>query len=183
MKHDAAQNLQRLVADLRTISLADAGELALNRQAIAPAALLKRVAEAYAPTADKGGIQLAVAPATAAAPDIDVDVERMVQVLANLVTNALRYTPEGGTVTLGAQQEGGGVAITVRDSGQGIEPEVLPHIFDRFYRADKARTQNGDESGLGLAIARSIVASHGGAVSVASELGKGSTFKIFLPSP
>lgn len=182
MMHEEAQHLQRLVTDLRTLSLADAGELALVKQTIAPAALLSRVAEAYAPAAEKAGIQLAVAPTAAAAPDIDVDIERMVQVLANLVTNALRYTPKGGEVTLGAQQERECVALTVRDSGQGIEPDVLPHVFDRFYRADKARTQNGDESGLGLAIARSIVASHGGMVSVDSEVGKGSTFKILLPS-
>ena len=182
MMYEEAQHLQRLVADLRTLSLADAGELALTRQAITPASLLSRVAEAYAPAADKAGIQLDVAQTADAAPEINVDIERMVQVLANLVTNALRYTPGGGEVVLGAQQEGDGVALTVRDSGQGIEPDALPHVFDRFYRADKARTQNGDESGLGLAIARSIVVSHGGAVSVASEVGKGSTFKILLPA-
>ena len=113
---------------------------------------------------------------------MNVDVERMVQVLANLVTNALRHTPEGGAVTLGAHAQNGGVALTVSDSGEGIAPDVLPRVFDRFYRADSARSQNGDESGLGLAIVKSIVTNHGGAVSAGSELGKGSTFTIYLPA-
>jgi signal transduction histidine kinase len=182
MMHEEAQHLQRVVADLRTLSLADAGELALVKQVTGPAALLSRVAEAYGPAAEKAGVHLVVAPAAASLPEVDVDVERMVQVLANLLTNALRHTPAGGTVTLGAQREGDGVALTVSDSGEGIAPDVLPRVFDRFYRADNARSQNGDESGLGLAIVKSIVANHGGTVSVDSELGKGSTFTIHLPA-
>jgi two-component system sensor histidine kinase BaeS len=106
----------------------------------------------------------------------------MVQVLANLVSNSLRYTPSGGIITLGAHHEADGVALTVADTGQGIAPESLPRIFDRFYRADSARSQNGDESGLGLAIVKSIVTNHGGTISVASELGKGSVFSIHLPA-
>ena len=182
MMYEEAQHLQRLVADLRTLSLADAGELALTRQITPPDTLLARVAEAYAPAAQKSGIELAVAPIPPALPEVDVDVERMVQVLANLVTNALRHTPEGGAVTLAAQAQQGGVALTVTDSGEGIAPDVLPRIFDRFYRADNARSQNGDESGLGLAIVKSIVTNHGGAISASSELGKGSTFTIYLPA-
>lgn len=181
MMYEEAQHLQRLVADLRTLSLADAGELVLTRQFTAPEALLNRIAEAYAPTAEKAGIRLNVMPLEPI-PDVSVDVERMVQVLANLVTNAIRHTPAGGTVTLGAQREPGGVALTVSDSGEGIAPGVLPRVFDRFYRADNARSQNGDESGLGLAIVKSIVTSHGGTVSVASELGNGTTFALHLPA-
>jgi signal transduction histidine kinase len=181
MMHEEAQHLQRLVADLRTLSLADAGELALTPQVIDPSLLLARVAEAYAASAQKAEIQLVVQPA-AYAPDIKVDVERMVQVLANLVTNALRHTPVGGSVTLGTHAEGGDVAITVSDTGEGIAPDVLPRVFDRFYRADNARSQSRDESGLGLAIAKSIVASHGGTLEVTSEVGKGSTFTVNLPA-
>ena len=181
MMYEEAQHLQRLVADLRTLSLADAGELTLAKQITPPDALLGRVAEAYAPVAQKSGIELTVAPLSPALPEVDVDVERMVQVLANLVTNALRHTPEGGAVTLGAHAENGGVALTVSDSGEGIAPDVLPRVFDRFYRADSARSQSGDESGLGLAIVKSIVTNHGGAISASSELGKGSTFTIYLP--
>ncbi len=179
MMHEEAQHLQRLVADLRILSLADAGELTLNRQTTTPDTLLSRVAEAYTPSAQKAGIRLEVAPA-AALPDVCVDVERMVQVLANLVTNALRHTPAGGAVVLGAQMQDDDVLLTVSDSGEGIAADVLPHIFDRFYRADNARSQNGDESGLGLAIVKSIVANHGGAVSATSVVGQGSTFTIRL---
>jgi signal transduction histidine kinase len=179
MMYEEAQQLQRLVADLRTLSLADAGELALMTQVVEPAVLLVRAAESYTPAAQKAGVSLVVEPGTAV-PDVNVDVERMVQVLANLVTNAIRHTPAGGTVTLGAHREQGGTAITVADTGEGIAPDVLPRIFDRFYRADKARSQSGDESGLGLAIVKSIIASHGGTVDVTSELGKGTTFTVHL---
>jgi two-component system sensor histidine kinase BaeS len=85
-------------------------------------------------------------------------------------------------VTLGTHAESGGVAITVSDTGEGIAPDELPRVFDRFYRADNARSQSGDESGLGLAIAKSIVASHGGTLEVTSEVGKGSTFTVNLPA-
>ena len=179
--HEEAQHLQRLVADLRTLSLADAGELVLHRQIVAADTLLVRVAEAYAPAAEKQGISI-VTVVTGKSPDVAVDVERMVQVLANLVTNAMRHTPAGGEIRLGAHAESGGVALTVADTGEGIAPEVLPHIFDRFYRADPARSQTGDESGLGLAIARSIVAAHGGALTVTSTLGEGSVFTIHIPN-
>ncbi len=181
MMYEEAQHLQRLVADLRILSLADAGELALNTQVVAPAVLLERVAEGYRPSAEKVGIELQIGPAEST-PEIRVDLERMVQVLANLVSNSLRYTPSGGIITLGAHHEADGVALTVADTGQGIAPESLPRIFDRFYRADSARSQNGDESGLGLAIVKSIVTNHGGTISVASELGKGSVFSIHLPA-
>jgi signal transduction histidine kinase len=181
MMYEEAQQLQRLVADLRTLSLADAGELALMPQIVEPAELVASVEEGYAPVAQKAGITLVVEPVTAV-PDVNVDVERMVQVLANLVTNALRHTPASGTVTLGAHAESGGAAITVTDTGEGIAPDVLPRVFDRFYRADKARSQSGDESGLGLSIVKSIVTSHGGTIDATSELGKGSTFTVHLPT-
>ena len=106
MMYEEAQHLQRLVADLRTLSLADAGELALMPQIVEPVVLVARVAEGYAPVAQKAGITLVVDPVTAV-PDVNVDVERMMQVLANLVTNALRHTPTGGTVTLGTHAESG----------------------------------------------------------------------------
>ena len=127
--------------------------------------------------------------ATGADIDLLVDPERMLQVLANLTNNALRYTPAGGRITLAALREPGtalrepsAVLLQVQDSGEGIPPEVLPHIFDRFYRGDPARSAGGGESGLGLAIARSIVEAHGGAVSASSAgSGLGSTFTVRLP--
>jgi two-component system sensor histidine kinase BaeS len=162
------------------LSLADAGELTLNRQSVAPEILLTRIAEAYGPTAAKANIRLITDPAKNM-PNVMVDVERMVQVLANLVTNALRHTPAGGEIRLGARAAGDGVELTIADTGEGIAADVLPRIFDRFYRADGARVQNGDESGLGLAIVKSIVTAHGGTITAASELGKGSAFTIALP--
>ncbi|HSN73973.1 MAG TPA: ATP-binding protein, partial [Anaerolineae bacterium] len=155
-----AQLLSHLVDDLRTLSLADAGELTLNRGLVAPAECLERVAASHAGLAAQRGVRLEVQ----IAPDlplVDVDRERIAQVLANLVSNALRYTPEGGMITLSAEAIGDRVLLRVSDTGPGIEPQHLPLVFKRFYRADDARPANG-ESGLGLAIARSLVEAHGG---------------------
>jgi signal transduction histidine kinase len=185
-----AQHLQRLVDDLRTLSLADAGELPLNRQPTAPRDLLERIAAAYRHPAEQAGVSLEVR-AKGDLPPLDVDPERMVQVLGNLVSNALRYTPAGGQIALAAQRRRdtvsagarkSAVQLLVQDSGQGIAADVLPHIFDRFYRGDAARQQEAGESGLGLAIARSIVEAHGGRIEVESVVGTGTTFTIELPA-
>lgn len=178
--HEEAQHLQRLIEDLRTLSLADAGELPLMRQQIAPAALLERVAIAHTPAAQQKGVSIDV-QTTPDLPEIEVDPDRMVQVLGNLVSNALRYTPREGSITLSAAQQGDGIVMSVSDSGAGISPEDLPHIFERFYRADKSRYVQEGESGLGLAIARSIVQAHGGTISAESTPGEGSTFRVVVP--
>ena len=130
-------------------------------------------------TAQQKGIVLRV-EAWQEVPLVLMDPERMAQVFDNLVSNAFRYTPQGGEVVLSAQKEGGAVHFKVHDTGKGISEEDLPKIFDRFYRGDKARQQTG-ESGLGLAIARSIVEAHGGKILAQSEPGNGSTFTIILP--
>jgi signal transduction histidine kinase len=172
------QNLQRLVDDLRILSLADAGELVIDYQSVMPSELLKRVAAAYQHQADLQKINLKV-EVERGMPDINIDIVRMEQVLGNLVSNALRYTPEGGEIQLFAVQDQKNISLIVQDNGSGISPEVLPHIFERFYRGDHSR--NGKESGLGLAIARSIVELHGGNISVSSIPGNGSRFLITLP--
>ena len=177
--HTEAQHLQHLVDDLRTLSLADAGELPLSRQAVAPEALLERAAAAYQAQSHARGVALEVRT-SAPLPEVEVDPERMAQVLGNLLSNALRYTPRGGTITLSAAGQGGTVRLHVRDTGPGIAPADLPHIFERFYRADPSREQTG-ASGLGLAIARGIVAAHGGSIAATSTLGQGATFTITLP--
>ena len=179
--HAEAQHLRRLVEDLRTLSLADAGELPMQRQAVAPAGLLHRLAAAYAPQAAARGIALNVSVAPDL-PPVQVDPERMAQVLGNLISNALRYTPDGGRIVLAASAHGATVTMEVRDNGAGIAADALPHIFDRFYRGDPARGQADGESGLGLAIAKSIVEAHGGAISAASTPGQGTTFTITLPA-
>lgn len=178
--HAEMQHLQRLVDDLRTLSLADAGELPMQRVPVAAAGLLDRLAAAYAPQAQAAGIalQVAVEPGL---PEINADPERLIQVLGNLVSNALRYTPAGGQITLSARRAGNALALAVADTGVGIAADALPHVFDRFYRGDPARNQEGDESGLGLAIAKSITEAHGGKIEVDSELGRGTTFTVRMP--
>ncbi len=172
------QRLQRLVEDLRTLSQADAGELRLNREPIALAGLLTSTAQSYRPLADKQGISIK----TDIADDlrqVNADPDRLAQVLGNCVTNSLRYTPEGGEIIFRAWRDKKDVVLAVQDTGQGIAPEALPHIFDRFYRADSQRAM-GDESGLGLAIAKSIIEAHGGGISAESVAGKGTVIKIRL---
>ncbi len=177
--HDEAQHLNRLIQDLRVLSLADAGELPLQRSPTPPRELLERSAAAHRVQAQAQGIDLAVT----AAPDlpcVDVDPERMAQVLGNLVSNALRYTPRGGSIRLVGVAHDGAVTLAVADSGRGIAPDDLPYIFERFYRGDKARSQNG-ESGSGLPIAKSLVEMHGGTLEVAGTSGAGTTFTVTLP--
>ncbi|MEW5870525.1 MAG: ATP-binding protein [Chloroflexota bacterium] len=174
------QHLLRLVDDLRTLSLADAGELPLNRQPLDPAGLLGRIVSAYTHQARAQGVQLQV-QASAQLPEINVDEERMVQVLGNLVSNALRYTSAGGRVTLSAAAQGNFAQLGVQDTGQGIPPEALERVFERFYRGDASRQRGSGESGLGLAIARSIVEAHGGRIEVESKVGEGTRFVIWLP--
>lgn len=179
--HGEVEHLQRLVDDLRVLSLADAGELSLNRRAVDPRALIERTGLAYFVQAEQQGIEMRV-EAEDDLPSIAVDTDRMTQVLNNLVSNALRYT-SSGTIALAAEGAGGRVHLRVRDTGSGIAPEDLPFVFDRFYRADKARQRTDtNASGLGLAIAKAIVEAHGGSVSVESALGVGTTFTIELPA-
>jgi len=178
--YNEVDHLQRLVQDLRTLTLADTGELPLQRQLTAPADLLARVQAAFAHPASQKEIHITV-DAGAGLPDVQVDPERMLQVLGNLVSNALRHTPRGGTLSLSARLTQGFLQLGVADTGEGIPPEALPNIFDRFYRADPARQAAAGESGLGLAIAKSIVEAHGGNISVQSQLGEGTRFIIELP--
>lgn len=177
--HAEVQHLQRLVEDLRTLSQADAGELTLNRESVAPLSLLKRIVKSYGYLAAQKEVSLEV-QGESGLTEIRLDPDRMAQVFGNLITNSLRYTPEAGKIVLAARQTEKIMEFSVQDNGEGISAEALPHIFDRFYRADPARAQ-GSESGLGLAIARSIVEAHGGTISAESQVGKGTTLRISLP--
>ena len=194
--HDAARQLQRLVDDLGVLALADSGELRLNRRLVDPRLLLERAYLAHQPAATSAGIRLEL-DAPDELPAVELDPDRCTQVLANLITNALRHTPAGGSITLVGRVVHSGspdmadvsegskartmVQLAVSDSGVGIAPEDLPHIFDRFYRGSKSRQQEHGEVGLGLAIARSLVESHGGRLTVESSVGAGTSFTISLP--
>jgi signal transduction histidine kinase len=171
------ERLQDLVGDLRTLTQADAGELKLNKQSVTPGELLQQAQATFEHQAAQKGVRLEV-KASDDLPPIEVDEARLAQVLGNLLSNALRYTPAGGRIELGAALEGGRVKLAVQDTGPGIAAEDLPLIFERFYRADKARAEDNGESGLGLAIVKALVEAHGGTVAVQSTPGAGSTFAI-----
>lgn len=178
--HKEAQHLNRLIDDLRTLSLADAGELPLILQPVAPRSLLERAALAHTAQAAQQNVALRL-EAAADLPPVAVDPERMAQVFDNLVSNALRYTPPQSEIVLTAASHDDGVLFKISDRGAGIDPQDLPYIFNRFYRGDKSRSQNG-ESGLGLAIARSIVKAHGGTITAESTPGEGTTFSLLIPT-
>lgn len=164
-------HLRRLVGDLTTLSQVEAGGLEIQLNPVQPRLLLERTVQAYQPIAARQGIELRLDISTGL-PAIRVDEGRMQQVLKNLVENALRYTPKNGVIQLGAMEDDGKVQISVRDSGAGIEPDDLPYVFDRFYRADKARGGNAGKMGLGLAICKALVTAMGGKIA-AQSAGKG----------
>jgi signal transduction histidine kinase len=182
--------LARLVEDLRTLSLAEAGQLPLVWETVDVAELLADAQTSFSGQAEAAGVALRVEPPREQATGVDgpparltvrADGGRLDQVLGNLLANALRHTEAGGAITLraeGADQEG--VRIVVRDTGEGIPPEDLPHIFDRFWRGDRPGGR-GAGSGLGLAIAKQLVQAHGGRIRAASEPGQGTTFTVELP--
>lgn len=180
MLYQEAQGLQYLVEDLRLLSLADAGELKLQRMAVSPQDLLEQAAEAFKEQARQHDIQLQV-EAGVMLPDVYVDPDRFGRVLRNLLSNALRYTPDGGKIALSAQLAKQSVHLIVEDTGIGIPPNQLSNIFERFYRIEAERNLETGESGLGLSIVKSIVDAHGGKVNVQSTLNKGTTFIISLP--
>jgi signal transduction histidine kinase len=177
--YQETQHLSRLVEDLRTLSLADAGELTMTIQATCPKAFLERVVVRHQLTAQQKGITLQ-ASVEEELPEVNIDPERMSQVFDNLVSNAFRYTPQGGSVKLSARLADGKLEFVVADNGSGISSADIDHVFDRFYRGDQNREQTG-ESGLGLAIAKSIVEAHHGTLSVVSSAGQGAAFTIRLP--
>jgi two-component system sensor histidine kinase BaeS len=179
--HEEAKRLNRMVEELRTLSLAEAGELDLTLRPVSAEDLLARTVAAYRPQAEKRGVEL-VLDAGQNLPNLEVDPDRIAQVLDNLMSNALRFTPEGGQVRLSAKSDRGLVQLIIEDDGPGLPAEEVPYIFTRFYRGDKARPSQEGSSGLGLAIARSIVEAHGGRISASSELGQGVRVVVELPA-
>lgn len=178
---DQTNHLSTLISDLHELAQAEARQLPMHKQATDMAQLVKDVTAVFKPGAAAKQIDLQV-ELLGTIPVLDVDTSRIRQVLHNLLDNALRHTPENGRVHLTVEQADAGLQIKVTDSGSGIKPEDLPHVFDRFYRSDSARSREQDSAGLGLAIVRAIVEAHDGTVTVASSgPGQGSTFVLTLP--
>ena len=180
---EEATRLEHLINDLRTLSLADAGELSIAPQTIEPQRLLQEIASLYQYQTQRKNISLELDIATPT-PKIEADPGRMTQVLTNILDNAMRHTPEGGRIVLSARQTEDYVELAVQDSGPGLSAENLERIFERFYRTDASRQRDGavlGGSGLGLAIAKSIVQAHNGQLSAESEPGKGLRVIIKLP--
>jgi two-component system sensor histidine kinase BaeS len=171
--------LQHVVDDLQSLALADAGKLRLHPEQIYVAEVLEQVGVAHRGQA----AQLSLTTEITGDPELFADPVRLRQAIGNLVSNAFRYTPAGGQVTLRGFEDRDEVVIEVTDTGVGIDADALSHVFDRFWRAEKSRSRQTGGSGLGLAIVRSLVEAHGGTVSVASTKGVGTTFTLRLPRP
>jgi two-component system sensor histidine kinase BaeS len=169
---DATETLDRLVEDLRTLVLTDAGNLVLHKEPTDLGALATDAVESFKTQAEAAHVTL-TAEVADSLPPVDLDPARIRSVLGNLLSNALRHTPAGGSVRVEVVGSGDGVGVSVVDTGEGISPELLPHVFERFV---KGATSPG--SGLGLAIAHDIVAAHGGTLEVQSVLGSGTTIKL-----
>ncbi|TGA83161.1 sensor histidine kinase, partial [Streptomyces palmae] len=177
--HDEALLQQRIVDDLQDLALAEAGALTYHWAAVELGEVLEACRTAHRAKAAAAGVALeVVAPRPVR---VSADADRLRQAVGNLVGNALRATASGGTVSLALAVEGELAVLRVRDTGKGISAEDLPHLFDRFWRADAARGRATGGSGLGLSIARQIVTDHRGTIDVESTVGVGTTFTIVLP--
>jgi signal transduction histidine kinase len=178
--------LQRLIDDLFTLSRLEVEQLTMACRPTDVAPVVKRIVDAMAPLAwDSGRVQVVAEPADDVSPAC-VDESRLEQILANLVRNGIRHTPPGGIVVVAAADEASEdgasvVRIEVRDTGEGIAPEELPHIWERFYRGENARSDDGRGAGLGLALVKELAEAMGGSVEVDSVVGEGSRFVVRLP--
>jgi two-component system OmpR family sensor kinase/two-component system sensor histidine kinase BaeS len=173
--------LSHLVDDLRTLALADSGQLKLEIVPTDLSALIQGVVERFAPQAAMQQVELSLYPSKSPIPAVTLDPLRVQQILGNLLSNALRYTPAQGRVEIQLSQPGPAVEITVHDSGSGIPSDALPHIFERFYRADKSRSRAEGGTGLGLAIARQLAQAHGGSLTAGNPPEGGALFTLTLP--
>jgi len=174
--------LGRLTEDVTKVSRAEERQLELRVQRVAAIALLETSAGAAAPAFAAKGVEIEISPERDS-PSVEVDPDRLGEVLANLLENALRHTPAGGTVTLSAKRAGDDAVLAVTDTGEGLSPDDLDRVFERFYRVDRARSRDQGGSGIGLAIARALVEAHGGQLWADSVgVGRGATFFCRLPA-
>jgi len=180
--YEQTRLLSRLVNDLHELAQAEAKQLPLNLKATDLTQLIMATSDTFSPVAEAEGITIQT-ELPADLPLIEVDEARLAQVLHNILGNGLRHTPTGGTIKVRAESTADAINLSISDTGEGIPPEHLSHIFDRFYRTDRARSRDRGGTGLGLAIARAIVEAHGGQIGVISNgvSGQGTTFTIHLP--
>jgi two-component system OmpR family sensor kinase/two-component system sensor histidine kinase BaeS len=176
---DEAALLSKLITDLRDLALAESGELRLERAPTDLGELARQAVARALPQAQQGEVTLDLD--LQPVPEVLLDRERTLQIVGNLLDNALKHTPKDGRVTVRVRLAGGRAALRVEDTGPGIPPEHLPHIFDRFYRADVARARGGG-SGLGLAIVKQLAEAQNGTVAVESEPGHGAAFTVAFPA-
>lgn len=174
--------LERLVEDLRQLTLAEARQLPFERKPVDLGEMATRAADLFSAEAAEGGLSLTVQVASSL-PSVMADPQRVSQVIGNLLSNALRYTGAGGQVKVEVEPVARAVRVMVADTGEGIAPQDLPHVFERFYRGEKSRARASGGAGLGLAIARAWVQAMGGEIGVNSTLGRGSSFWFILPAP
>jgi two-component system sensor histidine kinase BaeS len=167
--------LSRLVEDLRTLALAESGAIQLKKEPVDLSMLIKETLAPFKTQADKAGVTLSI-KTTDDLPWVNLDPGRIRQVLSNLVANALRYTPLGGKINVVYWQSDGKARVDVQDTGPGIPPAELPHVFERFYKS-----ADSGGMGLGLAIARHLVEAHSGTISAESLTGNGTTMHIVIP--
>jgi signal transduction histidine kinase len=172
--------LSTLIDDLFEMAQMDAGGLRLEMMSVSIADLVSDTLEQFSVQAQQAGVHLEGSASPGADP-VSIDVQRIGRVLANLVSNAIRHTPPGGTVTITANRRARDLLVSVKDTGEGIRPEDLPYVFERFYRGEKSRSRVTGGAGLGLAIARGIVELHGGEIGVNSQPGQGTEVWFRLP--
>ena len=179
--YNESGRMHRMALDLLDLARLDAGIINLQMSPVDIRALLNGIVEKFTPMASKAGVTLNAKFGNDLPPLLG-DGDRLAQVFTNLVDNALKFTPEGGSITLRAIRDRNEIQVAVDDTGKGIPKEDVPHIFDRFYQADSARAGGEHHgAGLGLAIVHEIVAAHGGRISVRSALGRGTAFIVHLP--
>jgi signal transduction histidine kinase len=169
---DATQTLDRMVDDLRTLVLTDSGNLVLNKEPTDLGQLVRDTVESFRPQAESAGVSLTI-EVPDSGPTVEVDPARIRQVISNLLSNAIRHTPSGGSLKVAVNSASDQVMMTLSDTGEGIPPDLLPHVFERFVKGP-----NSKGSGLGLAIAHDIIVAHGGSIEVQNQPGGGTIVTV-----
>jgi two-component system sensor histidine kinase BaeS len=178
--HDEVLRLSRIVQDLLNLGQMESGGFPLNLELTNIVEVITRVTSVFAAETDARGIRLET-NIQGTLPHTQADPDRIVQVLVNLLANAVHHTPDGGEISVSASRIDDNIVVSVTDSGPGIAKEDLPHVFDRFYRTDRARDRAAGGTGLGLAIVKGIITAHKGSIRVESEPGVSTTFTFSLP--